>query len=411
MDAAQFSWQVPGLRHELVTELIRSLPKPLRTALVPAPQTARTVLDGLGEPHGDLRDAIAGQVRRLGGPSISREDFDESRLPGYLAVTFRITGERGEVLASGKNLDALREQLAPRLAAALARAGGGITRTGLRRWEIGTLPEEFSDGQVRGYPALADAGDSVDVRLFGTPAAAAESMRPGTRKLILLNVASGGREAVAALPAAAKLALSRAPYPGAVALVDDCAACAADQIIAVAGGPARDAEGFGRLLAAARADLAARTAAVVGTVSQVMTAAHEAEAGLDQASSRPAMGPAVADMRGQLAGLVYPGFISRTGAQRLPDLVRYLRAMKRRLDKAPEDIARDTARMATVQRVTAGYEQTRARLAAAGRDGAQAEEVRWLIEELRVSLFAQVLGTAIPVSEQRITAALDRLAA
>ncbi len=411
VEPAQFSWQIPGLRHELVTELIRSLPKHLRTALVPAPQTARAVLERLGEPHGDLRDAVAEQVRRLGGPEIPREAFDLSRLPAYLAISFRVTGESGQVLAAGKDLDALREQLAPRLTAALARAAGGIARTGLRTWDIGTLPEVVDDGQVRGYPALADAGGAVDVRLFETPAAAAAAMRDGTRRLILLNVPSGGRTVAAALPVSAKLALSRAPYPGAGALVDDCAACAADQIIAAAGGPARDGDGFGRLLAAARVGLAPATAKVIGTVSRVMTEAHEVEVGLDRAADRPALRPMAADMRTQLAALVYPGFISATGPQRLPDLVRYLRAMSRRLDKAPEDVGRDATRMATAHRVTADYQRTLARLAAADRDGPDARAVRWLIEELRVSLFAQVLGTAVPVSEQRIAAALDRLAA
>ncbi len=411
VDPAQFSWQVPGRREELVTELIRSLPKQLRTAFAPAPQTARAVLEQLGPPRGDLRDALAGQLQRLSGRPVPRDAFDLSRLPEHLAVRFRIAAESGELLASGRDLARLRDELRPRLQAALSRAAGGITRTGLRRWELGSLPREFGDGQVRGYPALADAGDAVDVRLFDSRVAADAAMLAGTRRLILLNVASGGRAAAAALPVTAKLALSRAPYPSPVALVDDCAAAAADQIIAAAGGPAWDADAFARLLAAARADLARLTAQVIGTVSRVLAEAHEVEIGLDRATGRPAFAAAVDDMRAQLAGLIHPGFVAQAGPQRLPDLLRYLRGMNRRLDKAPADTGRDAERMATVHRVTDAYQRTLAGLAAAGRAGPGAQDVRWLIEELRISLFAQVLGTAVPVSEQRISAALDRLAA
>jgi ATP-dependent helicase HrpA len=260
---------------------------------------------------------------------------------------------------------------------------------------------------VRAYPALADAGAAVDVRLFDTPAAARAAMAAGTRRLILLQVASGARQAAAGLPVAVKLAISRHPYASAPALLDDCAAAAADQVIADAGGPAWDADGFAALLAAARRDLAPLTARVVRDAARVLGEAHEAEVALGRAGS-PALAPAVADMRGQLAGLIYPGFISATGAARLPDLARYLRGILRRLDKAPEDLRRDGERTAVVARVTAAYEQAARELAAAGRPGA-AEPVRWLIEELRVSLFAQTLGTPVRVSEQRVLAVLDKI--
>ncbi|MBO0788291.1 MAG: DUF3418 domain-containing protein, partial [Actinobacteria bacterium] len=277
---------------------------------------------------------------------------------------------------------------------------------------LGTLPRVFTDGQVRGYPALADAGDAVDVRLFSSEAEASESMRLGTRRLILLQVPSGGvaaaRSVASRLPAATKLAMSRAPYPAAAALLADCAACAADQVIADAGGPAWDEAGFGRLLAAARESLDSVTTRVVGVAGQVLLAAQQAESRLGQAAS-PVLAPAVDDMRAQLAGLVYPGFIARTGARRLPDLVRYLRAIGLRLDKAAENPGRDAERMAAVHRVADAYQHVTDALPTAVRSGPQAASVRWLIEEFRVSLFAQSLGTPVPVSEKRILTALDRL--
>ncbi len=406
VNGEEFGWQVPGLREELVTELIRSLPKRLRTAFVPAPDTARAVLARLGPVHGDLLDVLAAELGRLGGVKIPREAWDLSRLPAYLMITFRVV-DSGRVLATGKDLGVLRQQLRPLLQAALTEAARGITRSGLRNWDIGSLPRVFTAGQVRAYPALADAGDAVDVRLFDTEAEATEAMWRGTRRLLLLQVPSGVASIASRLPVNAKLAMSRHPYPGAGALLDDCAACAADQVIAEAGGPAWDAEGFAHLLAAGRSALPAVTAAVVEAVARVLAEAHQVEVRLGRAAS-PALASALADIRSQFAALIYPGFVAETGSRRLPDLVRYLEAITRRLEKMPEAPWRDAERMAVVLRVTEAYQQAIGEHAS-GRRSADARTVRWMIEELRVSLFAQTLGTPIPVSEKRIQTALDRL--
>src|SRR5487761_1832117 len=172
--ADELGWQVPGLREELVTELIRSLPKQLRTAFVPAPDSARAVVARLGPVRGNLLDALGAELSRLGGVTIPRDAWDLSRLPAHLRMTYRVV-EGDRVLASGKDLGALRQQLRPRMEAALADAAREITRTGLREWTFGSLPRVFHHGQIRAYPALADAGDAVDVRLFTTEAEASES--------------------------------------------------------------------------------------------------------------------------------------------------------------------------------------------------------------------------------------------
>jgi ATP-dependent helicase HrpA len=407
VNGEDLGWQVPGLREELITELIRSLPKQLRTVFVPAPDTARAVAARLDPAQGDLLSALGAELGRIGGVMIPREAWDLSRLPPHLTITFRVI-DSGQVLAAGKDLAALRRELRPRLRAAITEAARGITRSGLRTWDIAELPRVFTDGQVRAYPALADAGDAVDVRLFETEAEASDAMWRGTRRLLLLQVPSGARAVASRLPANATLAMSRHPYRSAGALLEDCAACAADQVIAEAGGPAWDAEGFAHLLEAARSQLAAGTADVVAAVARVLVEAQHAEAGLGRATS-PALAPAVADMSAQLSALIYPGFISETGSRRLPDLARYLRAIIRRLEKLPEAPGRDAERMAAVRRVTDAYQRTTAGLTASGRRGDSATAVRWMIEELRVSLFAQTLGTPAPVSEKRILAALDRL--
>jgi ATP-dependent helicase HrpA len=406
---AELGWQVPGRREELVTELIRSLPKDLRRLFVPAPDTARSVLAKLGEPHGDLLDPLSRELGRLAGVPVPKSAFDVTKLPAHLRVTYRVI-DGGKVAATGKDLAELRRQLRPRLQAVLTDAAAEITRTGLRDWTIGTLPRVFTSGQVTGYPALADAGDSVDVRLFATQAEADQSMLRGTRRLILLQVPSGARSIAGRLPVSAKMAMSRHPYASAAALVDDCAACAADQVILDAGGPAWDEAGFARLIAAARDQLAVRTAKVVGVAARVLGEAHEVEIRLS-ATPNPALAAAMDDMKQQFAGLIHRGFISDTGADRLPDLVRYLRAMVRRLEKLPGEQGRDAERMATVHRVNADYRAALAELAPSARLSPAAVAVRWMIEELRVNLFAQVLGTPYPVSEKRIRAAIDAMLA
>jgi ATP-dependent helicase HrpA len=413
VNPAEFSWQVPGLRTELVTEMIRSLPKALRRDLVPAPDTAREVVGRLGEPSGDLRDAVARELRSLRGVIVPRDAWDLSRLPPHLRITVRVT-EGGRVLAEGKDVAELQRELRPRLRAVLSQAAGDITRSGLTSWNFGALPRVFTKGTVIAYPALADAGDKVDVRLFETEAAARTAMWAGTRRLILLGAPSpawGFKSIAGSLSTRAKLALSHNPHGGVAAMFADCISCAADYLMAEAGGPVWDRDGFERLSAAVRSRLHEVSGDVVRRVESALRLAHAVEARLDDIRA-DAVQPAVADMRAQLSRLIYPGFVTATGYRRLPHLTRYLQGIERRLDKLPENPARDATNMAIAQRVEQAYQQTVAELPdprrRPGADAAVAE-ARWMLEELRVSLFAQTLGTQAPVSQTRVLAALDRL--
>ena len=407
VNAAEFSWQVPGLRAELVTEMIRSLPKALRRDLVPAPDVAREVVARLGEPSGDLRDAVARELRSLRGVTVPRDAWDLAKLPRHLRITVRVT-EGNRVLAEGKDVAELQRELSPRLRAVLSQAAAGITRSGLTSWNFGALPRVFREDTVVAYPALADAGDRVDVRLFETEAAARTAMWAGTRRLILLGAPSPVKSIAGGLTTRAKLALSHNPHGGVAALFADCVSCAADYLMAQAGGPAWDREGFERLAAAVRSDLRQVTADVVAQVESALRLAHTVSARLDD-SRADAVRPAVADMREQLSGLIYPAFVTATGYGRLPHLTRYLRGIERRLDKLPENPARDAANMAVAQRVEQACRQAVADLPAARHGDADVTDVRWMLSELRVSLFAQTLGTQAPVSENRILGALDRL--
>jgi ATP-dependent helicase HrpA len=404
----EFSWQVPGLREELVTELIRSLPKAVRRELVPAPDVAREVLASLdGAPHGDIRDVLPRQLLRLRGVRVTRDAFDLDKLPAHLRITFRVV-DHSRVISTGKDLSALQRQLRPKLRATLSDRAGALTKTGLVSWNFGALPQVFTDGDVTAYPALVDTGQAVDIRLFETPEAAREAMRAGTRRLILLAARSPVKDIAARLSTQSKLTLSDNPHGGVAALLADCVHCAADGLIEDAGGPAWDPTGFQKLTDSVRSGLHEATAEVVRRAEEILRTAHEASVRLDRLRS-PLLAPATDDIRAQLSALIHPDFLTATGFRRLVALVRYLRAIERRLDKLPDNPGRDAQLMEIVHRAEQEYRDALAALPAAQRSGQPARDIRWMIEELRVSLFAQTIGTPVPVSERRILTAIEHL--
>jgi ATP-dependent helicase HrpA len=407
----EFSWQVPGLRLELVTELIRSLPKNLRRELVPAPDVARQILSDLftdGAPAGDVRETLTGELLRLRGVRVPPGAFDLDRLPPHLRITFRVV-DGDKVVGSGKDLAALQRQLRPKLRATLSARASALTRTGVTSWDFGALPEVFTDGEVRAYPALVDAGAAVNVRLFETEAAAYRAMRAGLRRLVLLAVRSPANEVAKRLTTAQKLVLSNNPHGSVPALFTDCVGCAADGLIAEAGGAVRDATAFAALTDYVRPRLYAASYDVVTWAEQILRGAHEVRMRLDALRS-PALAPAAADVREQLDRMIAPGFLTAAGTTRLPALARYVQAAGRRLDKLAENAGRDAQQMAVVHRVQDAYHHALDALPPDARASDGAAEIGWQIEELRVSLFAQAMGTPQPVSERRIMTAIDRLA-
>jgi ATP-dependent helicase HrpA len=405
----EFSWQIPGLRLELVTELIRALPKNVRRELVPAPNVAREILAKLdgAVPDGDVREVMSRELLRLRGVQVPPDAFDLDKLPPHLRITFRVL-DGTKVVASGKDLAALQRQLRPKVRATLSARATALTRTGVTSWDFGPLPKVFTDGEVKAYPALVDAGPAVDVRLFETAAAAARSMRAGTRRLVLLAVKSPANEVAKRLTTTQKLVLSDNPHGSVPALFTDCVSCAVDGLIAEAGGPAWDAEAFGRIVEHVRPRLHAATYEVVTWAEEILRGAHEARMRLGALRSQ-ALEPAVVDIRAQLDGLIAPGFLTAAGTGRLPAIARYVKAVGRRLDKLAENAGRDAQQMAVVHRVQDAYAHALSALPAEARSADAAREIRWQIEELRVSLFAQTMGTPTPVSERRIMTAIENL--
>lgn len=420
-----FEWQIPGLRAEVVTELIRSLPKPIRRHYVPAPNFASRFLDAVVPVQEPLDGALARELQRMVGVPVTAEDFDWAKVPEHLKVTFRIVDERRRKLAEDKDLETLRLQLRPKARKALSQAaaaatagpdgsGPSLERTGLTAWTIGTLTKVFETkrgGQpVKAYPALVDEGATVAVRLFDTEAEQAQAMWRGTRKLVMLNIpVNPAKFASDKLTNQQKLALSSNPHGSIQALFDDCATAAADKLIADHGGPAWDEESFRKLYDKVRADLVDTTVRTVGQVQQILAAWQACERRLKSTNSL-ALIDNLSDVRAQLAWLMPAGFVTRTGLKRLPDLMRYLVAVDRRLQQMPAGVQRDTTRMEKVREMQDEYAWLLEQLPKGRSVPSEVTDIRWMIEELRVSYFAHALGTAYPVSDKRIVKAIDAAA-
>ncbi|MFC4505705.1 MULTISPECIES: ATP-dependent RNA helicase HrpA [Streptomyces] len=415
-----FEWQIPGLREEVVTELIRSLPKPIRRNYVPAPNFAKRFLDQVVPLQEPLTTAMARDLKRMVGVPFEAEDFDWSRLPDHLKITFRIVDERRRKLAEDKDLEALKLRLKPKARQALSQAaaataerqgGESLERRGLTDWTIGSLSRVFEArraGQpVKAYPALVDDGDTVSVRLFDTEAEQAEAMWKGTRRLIVRNIpVNPAKFASEKLTNAQKLALSANPHGSIQGLFDDCAMAAADKLIGDFGGPAWDEESYRKLYEKVRAEIVDTTVRTVGQVQQVLAAWQACERRLKTVRS-PTLLANLTDVRKQLDALVKPGFVTWAGLRRLPDLMRYLVAADRRLQQMPTNVQRDTTRMEKVHEMQDEYAWLLEQLPQGRPVPSSVLDIRWMIEELRVSYFAHALGTAYPVSDKRIVKAID----
>lgn len=405
----EFSWQVPALREELVTALIKSLPKDLRRNFVPAPDTARAVLAAI-EPDGEpILQALQRELHRLTRVLVPIDAFDLDKLPPHLRVTFAVESD-GKEVARGKDLEALQAQLAAPIRQAVAEAvAGGLERTGLRAWpdDLDELPrtvERTSGGHaVRGYPALVDAGAAVDVTVFPTAAEQAAAMAPGTRRLLRLAVPSPTKSLERALDPRARLVLGANPDGSLAALLDDCADAATDRLAPV---PVWTRADFTALRDRVAGQLVPTTQAILGQVEKVLAAAHEVDLALP-ADPVLAQADAIADIREQLERLMPTGFVTITGAGRLTDLTRYLTAILRRLDRLPHAVGVDRERMARVHAVQDALDDLVGALSPTRAAADDIRDIERQIEELRVSLWAQQLGTPRPVSEQRIYRAID----
>lgn len=428
LDPGRFEWLVPGYRRPLIEALLRTLPKTLRRALGPAADAADRLAEALDPQTGDpLLVQLAAAASRMAAMDVAPQLFDCSSLPAWLRPHYRVTDD-GDPLAEDDNLDVLRDWFVQQATEELMRCAGktaegsaddtggadadGTVRHGLRSFgdaDIPTVVTRRHLGQtVRLYPALADEGSSVSVRLFTTEREQAQSMWEGTRRLLLLQRPALGGVLRRLLTDPVKAAIVTSPYQNPAAWLEDCLSGAADAVIAAHDGPLHSSDSQLRLLTRFRSELSEVLSWVAEGSIEVLRQARQLKTALD-ASENAALAVSVADIREQLDRLVYDGFVAAVGVERLDDLARYLRAARMRTAGLADKGSRDAERTVVIRAIEAEHEE----LAAERGWTADIEDLAWQIQELRVSLFAQSVGAAGPVSVKRIRSALDsiRLAA
>ena len=412
LDGDEFLWQVPGRREEIVTALIRGLPKSLRTSFVPVPDTTRAVLTDIDPSNGGLLASLSAALGRRTGVVVPLEAWSPMELPEHLRMNFRVMDESDGVVASGRDLAVLQRELKPEVQSVVSYANRGMERVGLTEFPSAPIPrrveETIGEHVVPGYPALVDRGSTVDLRVFTTEAEQETEMRRGVLRLLVNEIDVPTRYIVGVLNNAQKLALAAAPHSSVQDLILDAHRGVLDAAISNAGGVPWSVEEFAGLVTVARDRVGDRVLAVVRQVVSIIELAGQVQHGMGLVSS-PLLAGMRADMELQLAEVLPPNFISVAGVARLDDLQRYLRAMLVRLEAAPRDTGRDAIRQEQIDQVVGEWHDVRDRLPKEIRSSRAALEIEWMIQELRVNLFAQKMGTNYPISDKRIYKVMDAL--
>ncbi|EHY9868705.1 ATP-dependent RNA helicase HrpA [Vibrio vulnificus] len=411
IDPAGFDWQIPGLRHELVVSLIKSLPKTLRKNFVPAPNYADAFLSRVTAMEMPLLDALEKELRRMTGATVLREDWKLDQVPDHLKVTFRAVDERNRKLKEHKDLHELKESLKKKVQETLSKvADDDIEQQGLHTWSFGELPQVYQQKrggyQVKAFPALVDNKDSVEIKLYETEQEQISAMQAGQRRLILLNVPSPIKYLHANLPNKSKLGLYFNPYGKVLDLIDDCIACGVDKLIEEQGGLVWEPEKFEALKEHVRAELGDTVVDIAKQVETILTTAFNINKKL-KGKIDFTMAFALSDIKAQIEGLIFKGFATECGWKRLPDILRYMKAIERRMEKLPIDPNKDRLHMLKIESVVKDYKELLNKIPKGLAVPENVKEIRWMIEELRVSFFAQQLGTPYPVSDKRVKNAIE----
>jgi len=406
-DPAVFEWNVPGRRAELIEAMIRSLPKAIRRRFVPIADTVAAVQSALRPGEESLVQGLRRELGRIGNTPIPPDAFDAAALPPHLRSRFRVIGDDGDVVAEGEDLTVLRTGLADDVRRTIAAERHPLEQRGLTSWTAGDLPSSVDVGEAghraAAFPALVDDGNTVSVRLMATAAEQESTMRTGTCRLLLLSLPTPEGILRPHIDRDIRQTIRTGPYDDAAEWIDDCLMAAAASIVDASGGPPRDEAGFERLRQQTRDDLAEIVIGIGQTSLEVLGSVGEVEWHLDSITDR--YPDAADDVVVQVNRLIYPGFLTGIGAHRVGDVDRYLQAVVRRLEALPTHPDRDAANMARIHRLEAEYDRLTELLPVTP----ESTELSWMLEELRVSLFAQAIGTKGKVSERRIERALAAL--
>lgn len=408
-----FDWQIPGIRHELIVALIKSLPKPIRRNFVPAPNYASAFLERVPQVEGNLLDRLEKELRRMTGVSVDRESWQLDQVADHLKMTFRVVGDKNKTLAESKDLNKLKENLKEKVQETLsAVADDGIEQHDLHIWSFGDLPQRYEQKRggylVKAYPALVDEKNSVSIKLFETESEQQFSMWEGVRRLLLLNIPSPIKYLHEKLPNKAKLGLYFNPYGKVLELIDDCIACGVDKLMASYGGLIWQEGEYQKLQEYVRSELNDAVVEIAKQVEAILTQVFAINKRL-KGRVDISVAFALSDIKAQLGQLVFPGFVTSHGWKRLADIPRYLSAIEKRMEKLAIDPNRDRAQMSRVENVIQQWQQWLGKLSEKQKQQEEVQNIRWMIEELRVSLFAQQIGTPYPISDKRILQAMEQM--
>lgn len=410
-----FQWQVPGFRQELIIALIKSLPKSLRRNLVPAPNYAKAFLERCSSCQQDFLSTLENEFRKMTGVSITRENWQLSAIDDYLKMTFNIVDENNQTIIMGKDLQSIKQQLKDKIQKVLSNVtqvtNSEIEKQHLTQWDFGDIPSVYEKKQkhytVKAYPTLIDEGDYVAIKLVDSQQEQYHLMLAGIRRLVYLNIPSPIRYMHEKLPNKVKLGLYFNQFGKIDDLIDDCIFCGIDYLIK------QQSDGFifqqhlfQQLLVSIKGTINELVVEIAKQVEKILTLNYELNKKLKGRVDLN-MALSFADIKQQLSHLIYKGFVADIGFQKLHDVYRYLQAIDKRIEKLFIDPKRDSANLLIIDRVVKRYTALINNLNQYKGQEDKIVQIRWMIEELRINLFAQQIGTAFPISEKRINQVID----
>ncbi|WP_409934825.1 ATP-dependent RNA helicase HrpA [Rheinheimera sp. MMS21-TC3] len=407
-----FDWLIPALRHDLLVALIKSLPKQYRRNFVPAPNYADALMQSISPDQGPLLATMSQRLKRMSGITIPDDAWDLASIPLHLKMNYKVVDENGHTLQQGRSLALLKQGLQDDVQQSLSQvAEQGIEQDQLTQWSFGKLPKEYVKVQagyeIKAFPALVDERNSVAIKLLDNPMLAEQTTRLGLRRLLLLNIPSPVKYLQESLPNKAKLGLYFNPFGRVLELIDDCIAAGIDALVKQTALPSSESE-FAVLRETVRAELGDTVLAIALQVEQILSLCHAIQKKL-KGRVDLAHVQSQGDIKQQLNELIFKGFVSAHGAAKLNDLIRYLQAMEKRLEKLPIDPNRDRLLMHEYAKAEQAYQSLLGQYADKPMLPDEVKAIYWMLQELKVSQHAQQLGTAYPISVKRILLAVQEI--
>ncbi len=404
-------WLVPGLLQELLIALLRGLPKQMRKSFVPIPDTAQGLMKRLQPSDRPLIQGLGQALKELTGVHVPEDAWDLSAVPKHLRMRFRIVDEQGRELDGGRDFTELRHKYGGKARRQFAQLpGSGLEREGITRWDFGELPEtvilERGGIRMQGHPALVDRSEHVDLRVLDSAEAAARANRAGLRRLLTLNMPQDIRYLRKNLPGlnAMRLQYAKAPHRSGNEsgdIVSELVALILDRAFFLDRPRIDSAEAFEQRIAECKGDLMSMAAEVCKLAGSILAAYQRLRKQVDGLNQINWL-PSVQDIKAQMEGLLYKGFLADTPYDHLQDYPRYLQALETRVQRLPTGARRDRQRLQEMTELNRDWQSRSTSAQEAGREDPRLHEIRWMLEELRISLFAQPQPTAYPISVKRI---------